>query len=310
MSLNLPTTVFEILKNSPDQKMTARIIAEEIFKLKPDECKKKKEKSHFKDDKELIQQIIAEIASTKELILKKSINIRTIEERPRKFIYQTSATKDEIEETNDIDDASQKIVADAEKDLYPKLCSFLWLNKKIYPKRIDEKKSINTKGRKGNIWLHPDIVGLEYYVDGFDQNIIDLINEIKSEEKISIYSYEVKLSLTKSNIRESYFQAASNSSWANYGYLVSSSIDEDVIPECKILSNQFGIGLILLDRDEPTESSEILINSRKNDLNWASINRIFEQNSDFKDFIKNIRDSLKVNKVIQQGWDIPVFKDV
>lgn len=310
MSLNLPTTVYEILKSNPDQKMTARMIAEEVHRIKPDECKKKKEKSKFKDDKELITQIIAEIASTKELILKKDKSILTIEERPRKFIYKTIDNDNEVEIEVDEEDIVEKNILEAEKDLYPKLCSFLWLNKKIYPKRIDEKKSTNSKGKKGNIWLHPDVVGFEFYIDGFDQNIIDLINEIKAEEKIALYSYEVKLSLNKSNIRESYFQAASNSSWANYGYLVSSNIKEDVIPECKILSNQFGIGLILLDKDEPTENSEILINARRNNLNWASINRIFEQNSDFQEFIKTIRDSLKVNKVIMQGWDLPIFKDV
>lgn len=31
----------------------------------------------------------------------------------------------------------------------------------MYSKRIDEKTSSNRMGKNGNIWLHPDIVGLE-----------------------------------------------------------------------------------------------------------------------------------------------------
>ena len=40
--------------------------------------------------------------------------------------------------------------------------------------------------------------------------------------------------------------ALSNSSWANYGYLVTFEINEDLDEEMKLLNNAFGIGIILI----------------------------------------------------------------
>ena len=76
---------------------------------------------------------------------------------------------------------------------------------------------------------------------------------------IKLYSYEVKRELNFSNLRESYFQAVSNSSWANEGYLVAAEIDSDdeFLDEIKMLSNYFGIGLIKLNINSP-DSSEII----------------------------------------------------
>jgi hypothetical protein len=301
MPLNLPTTVSEILKENPNKKMTARNIAEEIFRQKPDDCKHKKEASNFESDERLITQIIAEIASMKHLILKKDSKIRTIEERPRKFIFDTETIKTLNNENPELDENEDS----AEKDLYPKLCSYLWYTQSIYPKRIDEKRSGKQKGRKGNMWLHPDIVGFEFNASEYNEVVLDLLNKIDVNEKFSISSYEVKLSLSRSNIRESFIQAATNSSWANYGFLVAAEINEDIISECKILANQFGIGLIRIDVNEPTENSEVVIQAKKNNLNWMSINRLFIENTDFQEFIQTINDSLKLNKIIEKGWDIP-----
>jgi uncharacterized protein len=310
MALNLPTTVYEILRTHPNQKMTAREIATEVAIMKPDECNRKKENSHF-TDAQLITQIVAEIASMKDLILRKDERIKTNDERPRKFMLDTENYENiqvETPEEERNDDTEE--IENREKALYPKLCSYLWFNKKIFPKRIDEKKSINSRGKKGNIWLYPDIVGFEFLVSEFNSVVLDLLNEVDVEEKFSLYSYEVKLILTKSNIRESYFQAASNSSWANYGYLVCSAVNDDVLPECRILSNQFDIGLIILDNDEPTENSEILIQAKRNKLNWGSINRLYEQNTDFQNYLKIVKDIIKVNREIIQGWDIPEIETI
>lgn len=48
-----------------------------------------------------------------------------------------------------------------ERDLYPLLCRYLHTEFGLYPQRIDEKRSSNRNGPKGNIWLFPDIVALE-----------------------------------------------------------------------------------------------------------------------------------------------------
>ena len=51
------------------------------------------------------------------------------------------------------------------------------------------------------------------------------------------------------NYREFFFQAVSNSSWANEGYLVAAEIiqDDELLSELECLSIAFGIGIIQLD---------------------------------------------------------------
>lgn len=64
---------------------------------------------------------------------------------------------------------------------------------------------------------------------------------------------------------KSIFQALSNSSWANYGYLVVFDINEDVMEEMERLNRSFGIGIIKLSpySDDTTE----LFSARKNTAN-------------------------------------------
>ncbi|MDJ1257372.1 MAG: hypothetical protein MRQ07_01770 [Candidatus Midichloria sp.] len=42
-----------------------------------------------------------------------------------------------------------------------------------------------------------------------------------SDKKAKLWSFEVKSLINSSNVHKSFFQAVSNSSWANYGYLVA-----------------------------------------------------------------------------------------
>ena len=135
------------------------------------------------------------------------------------------------------------------------------------------------------------------------------MNNVAPVEKIALYSYEVKINLTKSNVRECFVQAATNSSLANFGYLVASEIDEDVMSECKLLANQFGIGLIRLDTEEPTEKSTIVIQAQRKNLNWQTIDRIHRENKDFKVFIKYVNNSIKTNEVNPKDWDIEDIED-
>lgn len=65
------------------------------------------------------------------------------------------------------------------------------------------------------------------------------------------------------NCRECYFQAISNSSWANEGYLVGRHIDThnpQLMDLLKRLHASFGIGVIDLRTDE--DKSAILLNAK------------------------------------------------
>ena len=59
-------------------------------------------------------------------------------------------------------------------------------------------------------------------------------------DRASLYSFEVKDGIiTAGNLREAFFQTVSNSSWANYSYLVAEKLhdnaDEELQLLCKIL---------------------------------------------------------------------------
>lgn len=308
MSIDLRTTVIQILKENIGKKLTARELANEVLKRKPIDVEEKRKNSGFKSMEECLSQIVSEIGASKNAIIKKDFHIRLSEEHPRKYFYDSDAIQNGTEIiTKPVAEVFEE--NDDEYGLYPKLCSFLYSNNNIYPKRIDEKTSSNNKGKKGNIWLHPDIVGLEFLASNYDEHIREFMNNVAPVEKIAIYSYEVKINLTKSNVRECFVQAATNSSWANFGYLVASEIDEDVMSECKLLANQFGIGLIRLDTEEPTEKSTIVIQAQRKNLNWQTIDRIYRENKDFKLFIKLVNNSIKTNEVNRKDWDIDEFED-
>lgn len=66
MALNLAKAVIGYLKDRPEEKFTARQIAEWVFASYSDECQEKRANSrgdYIKSDADLVQQLVAEISS-------------------------------------------------------------------------------------------------------------------------------------------------------------------------------------------------------------------------------------------------------
>ena len=102
-----------------------------------------------------------------------------------------------------------------------------------------------------------------------------------------------------SNLREYYFQAVSNSSWAHEGYLVALNISEDtdLIDEIRRLNNAFGIGVIRLNQEHFMQS-EILFSAKERDsLDWDTVNRLVAENTDFRKFLDDLMEDITVGKV-------------
>ncbi len=98
----------------------------------------------------------------------------------------------------------------------------------------------------------------------------------------------MKRELNFSNLRECYFQAVSNSSWAHEGYLVALDFldDTDLLDEIRRLNNAFGIGVIRLNMKHFMQS-EILFSAKERDsLDWETVNRLVAENPDFRDFFR------------------------
>ena len=150
--------------------------------------------------------------------------------------------------------------------------------------RIDEKKSKNSRGSGGNSWLHPDIVAMQTVDKEWNELVRSCVKN-SNGQRVRLWSFEVKKTLNSSNVRKSFFQAVSNSSWANEGYLVATSIsDSRVEQELRMLSALHGIGVILLNSENPSESDILLPAISRPEVDWQSVNRIVVENSDFKDY--------------------------
>lgn len=164
------------------------------------------------------------------------------------------------------------------------------------------KRSSNKHGKNGNIWLYPDIVAMEDLTQYLDNDIKDCMKH-HTDKKVKLWSFEVKLLINRSNIRESFFQAVSNSSWANYGYLIATDLEESAKRELNILSSLHGIGLILFNPREDEGNIIIPAQERKN-IDWETANRITQENPDFKSFITEVTDFYKTGKTKLSDWDI------
>ncbi|MDR2153313.1 MAG: HrgA protein, partial [Helicobacteraceae bacterium] len=173
---------------------------------------------------------------------------------------------------------------------------------KIYTKTISAQKSLK-KEKNSDKWRHPDIVGV--YFPNWEKDIVDISKDTGSFG-IKLFSYELKKELNLANLRERYFQAVSNSSWANEGYLVASEIDdndEEFMAECKRLSSAFGIGLMKISIDDPDQSKILFQAKVKDNIDIETMNLLPKINKDFKDFITDVKADYDTYPRIRSKYD-------
>jgi hypothetical protein len=309
MALNLAKAILDCLKQRPDEKLSARQIAEWIFQTYPSECQEKKSNSrsnYLKTDADLVQQLVAEIGSRRPDLQKREPNLKTTEGRPRKYYYSTMSDVAEVSAAENIDVAPVADAAEAKIDehaLYPLLSLYLSDELGVYSKRIEEKRSSNKRGPNGNRWLYPDLVGMEDLGAEWHREVRDCVNQY-SDKRTKLWSFEVKLLINRSNVRECFFQAVSNSSWANFGYLVAAEIEgQETMKELRMLFGAHGIGLIKLDVENPAES-QVLIPARERDkIDWDMANRLGNENRDFLEYLKLIKQFYQTGEARLADWD-------
>lgn len=294
--------IIRFLKDNKGKKFTAKQIAESIFSLNPEFFAAKRSK--FNDDKSFIQQLSAEssyaqlqnyhnfVRREKDPVLKKDL-----------LWYEEAVDKthldNQLKEQYPVYQTKKEYL---EQELYPILIEWLKTELGLYSLRIDEKKSRNSKGQNGNKWLHPDIVAMKVLDKHWDKVVKDCI-KASSSQRVELLSFEVKKEITMSNVREYFFQTVSNSSWANEGFLVATDISSDAKKELRVLSPLHGIGVILLDPEQP-DNSEILLPARhKLNIDWQSINRIVMENKDFKNYIEYVETYYSSNKIYEELWN-------
>ncbi|WQZ09814.1 hypothetical protein KVK86_00460 [Helicobacter pylori] len=230
-----------------------------------------------------------------------------LKSREREFPPQeTPDSKEEYDEQSECSGTAEKQkTLFIERVLHPLLVKFLDKdpNFKLLCKTIRHEKCL--KDKKGKCeWNYPDIVGVyfpynKYFpYNGYKEETLKFLHHT-GQKRHKLFSFELKKELSFSNLKESYFQAVSNSTWANEGYLVAFNIDDDVLNELRRLNQSFGIGVIKLESE--ISNSKILLPAKEREIDIPTLNMLVEQSpKDFEPFMANI------NKQIEKGLDTAI----
>lgn len=178
-----------------------------------------------------------------------------------------------------------------ERDLHPLLCKFL----AEHPLFAAQSRTIfhekSGKSQKGaDKWLYPDMVGVQFEYADYEHSSLQAWMRKFDRLPIKIFSFEIKKHLDFGNYKEYFFQAVSNSSWANEGYLVALSVpqDSEFREALQKLSQSFGIGIILLDAANLSQSEILSPAKYKKQMDYAVMYELAEKNRDFSQFLTTI----------------------
>lgn len=228
--------------------------------------------------------------------------------RPAKFFLKAKIETLSSTVLENIDQEENRTVKNEklsfyEKDLHPLLSYFAYANTQFNRgKAILTRTIAHEKSKKDGLseWIHPDMVGVYIPIEDWSREIIEL-NSVSNSNAITLISFEIKKKIDRSNYREYFFQAVSNSSWSNEGCLVSASIadDDELLNELERLSVSFGIGLIKLDLEDIDASGVVFHAHKKKELDWETMNKLSDINADFKKFLQDVKidfDSKRIHK--------------
>ena len=234
-------------------------------------------------------------------IRKNDTRVKRIKNRKGYFVYYLSKYEDEIILPETIEEIhkekpTNKTNSYQERDLHKLLSSYL-KNKNIYSKTIfHEQSKTNDNHQK---WIHPDMIGVKF-LSMKNKSSLALMKVINKSDSFELTSYEIKREIKSDyELKKTYFQAVSNSSWANYGYLVAFDISSNLKEEMERLNQSFGIGIIEL-KANPYES-EVLFTAKSKELDFKTIDKLCEINNGFERFIHHTESLINVSDRYLRG---------
>lgn len=222
----------------------------------------------------------------------KQFILRNHDYHDAKIDVNTVATAHQKEQSKLINKTKAKIQFH-ERKTHDLLAYFLKYHEyfEAYSKTIFHEESV--KGRKGeDKWLYPDMVAVNFEYANYQENPVFQFIHKFDILPIKIFSFEIKKELNFGNYKEYFFQAVSNSSWANEGYLVALHIDDDdrFIEALQKLSLSFGIGVIHLMADNILQSRIISPARYKDKMDYSVIDELARKNKNFAKFLKTVTD--------------------
>ena len=242
-------------------------------------------------------------------IIKEDLRVKRIRLDQAAFLYYLTKDEanynfDKVLEQVSINSVKTEKSGFNERDLHPLFCTYLESTNN-FPKTVFHEKS--TQKVNNQTWTHPDIVSIKLTVLK-DKNSRNLQKTISKKDSFKISSYELKKSIkTDSDLKQAFFQAVSNSSWANYGYLVSMEYGDNLKEEMQRLNTSFGIGIILLNADP--FKTKIIHQASLKELDFKMIDKLCQNNSEFATFIEYIERLLTVEEKYYNA-SFNEFKDI
>ena len=184
-----------------------------------------------------------------------------------------------------------------ERALHKLLSSYL-KNQNVFSKTIFHEKSANSKDNHQK-WVHPDMIGIKF-LNLKNKSSQALMKVINKADVFELVSYELKREIKSDyELKKTYFQTVSNSSWANFGYLVAFEISSNLKEEMERLNQSFGIGIIHL-KANPYES-KVLFPAKYKELDFQTIDKLCEINRDFEKFIQHTESLLSATEKYIKG---------
>ncbi len=169
-----------------------------------------------------------------------------------------------------------------ECDLHPLLVMFLSGNAHFL---CNTKTIVQQEGEKApkgiDKWRYPDLIGV--YDLGAATGYTDCTIQLMSKQGANlfkVFSFEMKKAINRASAREEYFQAVSNSSWANEGYLVAAEIDENdslLMKDLSLLNSSFGIGVIHLNIENPSESKVLFFSKERDIIDYGTLDVLIQR---------------------------------
>ncbi|GAA8163208.1 hypothetical protein NP0155_05920 [Helicobacter pylori] len=144
-----------------------------------------------------------------------------LKSREREFPPQEISNAEDDEQSECSDTAKKQKTSFDKRDLHPLLVKFLDgdPNFRLLCKTIRHEKCL--KDKKGKCeWNYPDIVGVyfpynKYFpYNEYKEETLKFLHHI-GQKRHKLFSFELKKDLSLSALKKSYFQAVSNSTWAN-----------------------------------------------------------------------------------------------
>lgn len=175
----------------------------------------------------------------------------------------------------------------SERSLHTLLCAFLNSDSDDNFTKTIRHETSSPKEDEAQTWIHPDMVNLRLQLPRAAA-CQSLLNSLRKNDSMVLSSYELKRSIHSDNeLKRYFFQAVSNSSWANYGWLVALDIDESKLhEEMERLNRNFGIGIIHLKPH--AFNSRIFYPAKYRPLDFRTIDKLCGINPDLREFVDHV----------------------